>query len=111
MKQPLRVLYCHCTYAKVVPDATKAAVLQALSESDIPFEAVPDLCEMSANQDPCLKQLVGDGDLKIAACYPRAVKWLFHAVGVTLPETVQVMNMRTETPEAIITALNTGGEQ
>ena len=111
MKQPLRVLYCHCAYAQVVPKETKAAVLQSLSESDIPFEAVPDLCEMSANQDPCLKQLVGDGELKIAACYPRAVKWLFHAVGVTLPESVQVLNMRTDTPEAIITALKTGAEQ
>jgi hypothetical protein len=111
MKQPLRVLYCHCAYAQVVPKETKAAVLQALSESDIPFEAVPDLCEMSATQDPCLKQLVGDGDLKISACYPRAVKWLFHAVGVTLPDTVQVLNMRTETPEAIIDALKPGESQ
>ncbi len=107
MKQPLRVLYCHCTYAKVVPDATKLAVLQGLSESDIPFEAVPDLCEMSAKQDPCLQQLVGDGNLRIAACYPRAVKWLFHAVGVTLPESVQVLNMRIDTPESILTALKT----
>jgi len=83
------------------------AVLQGLSAANVAFEAVPDLCEMSAKQDPCLQHLLGDGQVRIAACYPRAVKWLFHAVGVTLPDSAQVCNMRTETPEAILTALMT----
>lgn len=105
MSVPLRVLYCNCTYANVVPKATKEEVLRRLTESGVPFDAVPDLCEMSAKRDPCLAELAGDGNLKIAACYPRAVKWLFHAVGVKLPETAEVLNMRTETPDAVMSKL------
>ncbi|MEE2888647.1 MAG: hypothetical protein VX951_14550 [Planctomycetota bacterium] len=105
-----RVLYCHCAYAKVVPEATKAEVLQRLSDSDIGFDAVPDLCEMSARRDPALTNLAGGGDtasLKIAACFPRAVKWLFHAAGTPLNEDqVEVVNMRelsgTEVAERLL---------
>jgi hypothetical protein len=101
--KPLRVLYCHCAYANVVPKATKEEVLRRLSESGVPFDAVPDLCQMSAERDPALADLAADGqNLKIAACYPRAVKWLFHAVGVKLPDTAEVLNMRTDTPDAVV---------
>ena len=93
-----RVLYCHCAFAKVVPDQTKAEVLERLSDSDAGFDAVPDLCEMSARRDAALANLAGaddSGTLKIAACFPRAVKWLFHAAGTPLPEDrVEVINMR-----------------
>lgn len=109
--KPLRVLYCHCTYANVVPKATKEEVLRRLTESDVPFDAVPDLCEMSAKKDPCLAELAADGNLKIAACYPRAVKWLFHAVGVKLPDTAEVLNMRTDTADAVVEKLIIQGPQ
>jgi hypothetical protein len=105
MKTPLRVLYCHCAYANVVPKATKEEVLRKLNESGIPFDAVPDLCELSAKKDPCLVELAGNGEspLAIAACYPRAVRWLFSAAGAKLPaEGVSILNMRTETPEAVV---------
>jgi hypothetical protein len=105
MSVPLRVLYCNCTYANVVPKATKEEVLRRLTESGIPFDAVPDLCEMSAKRDPGLAELAGDGNFQIAACYPRAVKWLFHAVGVKLPETAEVLNMRTDTADAVLNLL------
>jgi hypothetical protein len=103
--KPLRVLYCHCTYANVVPKATKEEVLRRLTESGIPFDAVPDLCEMSAMKDPCLAELAGDGYLRIVACYPRAVKWLFHAAGVKLPDSAEVLNMRTDTADAVVKQL------
>ena len=73
------LLYCHCQYAQVVPPDVKAAVLQQLCASNLPFEAVPDLCELSARRDPALQRLANAGPLKIAACFPRAVKWLFAA--------------------------------
>lgn len=96
MDQPTRILYCHCAYAQVVPKSTKDAVLKELTESGVEFEAVPDLCEMSARKDPRLKELAA-GAVKIAACYPRAVRWLFAAGGAPLPETgVEVANMRTQ---------------
>ena len=101
VSKPLRVLYCNCSYANVVPKATKDEVLRRLSESGVPFDAVPDLCQMSAERDPALAELVSNGCLRIAACYPRAVKWLFHAVGVTLPPDAEVLNMRTDTPDAV----------
>jgi len=102
MNAPTRVLYCNCTYAQVVPKEVKSAVLKKLCESDVAFEAVADLCEMSARQDPALKRLVEGGAVKIAACYPRAVKWLFAAAGARLPEqSTQVLNMRVQSAEDV----------
>ena len=73
------------------------AVLAGLNESGVAFEAVPDLCEMAARKDPALERFAGCGKLKIAACYPRAVKWLFHGAGFPLPdEGIVVLNMRTD---------------
>ena len=104
---PLRVLYCHCAYANVVPKAEKEEVLRRLTDSGLPFDAVPDLCEMSARKDPALAELAAGGDgVKIAACYPRAVKWLFSAAGTPLPaDGVDVLNMRTETAETVLAGL------
>lgn len=107
---PVRILYCHCRYAQVVPGAVKEAVLKALCQSDAAFEAVPDLCELSARRDPELVRLAAGGPVKIAACFPRAVKWLFASAGASLPpETTQVLNMRTGGAEEIAAALLSGG--
>ena len=106
MTEPSRILYCHCAYAQVVPKAVKEQVLRELCASEVAFDAVPDLCALSASGDPALKQLAGEGALKIAACYPRAVRWLFSAAGAPLPaEGVEILNMRTESAEAITAAL------
>lgn len=99
-----RLLYCHCRYAQVVPAETKREVLRRLCDSATPFEAVPDLCELSARRDPLLAELAAGGPVKIAACYPRAVKWLFANAGAPLPEaTTQVLNMRTDPAAQIAT--------
>jgi hypothetical protein len=105
MTQP-RILYCHCAYAKVVPPAVKAAVLGGLSEADVEFDAVPDLCEMAARGDERLRELAARGPMKIAACYPRAVKWLFAAAGAQLPDSgASIWNMRVEPAEAVLNGL------
>ena len=102
-----RILYCHCAYAKVVPDDVKHQVLRELTASAAAFDAVADLCEMSAARDPELAKLAGNGPLRIAACYPRAVKWLFHAAGSPLPkEGVTVANMRTQSAEEVLAQLD-----
>ena len=44
------ILYCHCRYAQVVPPEVKSEVLERLCASGLPFEAVPDLCELSARR-------------------------------------------------------------
>ena len=95
-----RILYCHCAHAQVVPKEVKTAVLQKLCDSQASFEAVGDLCEMSARRDPALKELADAPAIKIAACYPRAVKWLFSAAGAPLPkEATEVINMRVQTAD------------
>jgi hypothetical protein len=92
------ILFCNCAYAQIIDPAVKAAVLRSLCDSGKSFEAVADLCEMSARKDPALKRLAAGGDVKIAACYPRAVKWLFAASGAPLdPARTEVLNMRDAT--------------
>ncbi len=104
-----RILYCNCSYAQVVPKEVKEDVLRRLCESGAAFDAVADLCDMSARKDPALQKLVDGGAVRIAACYPRAVRWLFHAAGAPLPkEGVEVLNMREQTADAVAGALFAG---
>ncbi len=107
MADKTRILFCHCNYAQVVPEEVKAGVLQSLCESGQAFEAVADLCEMSARRDPALKRLAaGEGPVKIAACYPRAVKWLFGACQAPLnAERTEVVNMRELSAKDAATAM------
>ena len=107
-----RILYCHCAFAKVVPAEVKSAVLAGLSDADVEFDAVPDLCEMSARSDPRLRELAAQQPLHVAACFPRAVKWLFAAAGAELPSgTTRVWNMRTDTAESVVKGLVNGESQ
>jgi hypothetical protein len=101
-----RILYCHCQYAQVVPPEVKAGVLQALCDSGTSFDAVADLCELAARRDPSLARLSSGGCVKIAACYPRAVKGLFHQAGSDLsPDSTEILNMRTEPAGAVVDRL------
>lgn len=104
--KPPAILYCHCQYAQVLPAEVKQAVLRRLCASGRPFEAVPDLCEMAARRDPLLARLAGAGPLKIAACFPRAVKGLFVAAGAPLAsEQTEVVNLRVLPAEEAEAAL------
>lgn len=100
------LVYCRCAYARVVPRAVKDGVLEALADSGADFDAVPDLCEMSARRDPRLAEIAAAADVTIAACYPRAVRWLFSSAGAPLDaERVTVLNMREETAETVTDAM------
>lgn len=105
---PIRILYCRCAFARVVPAEVKAAVLTRLAASPVEFEAVPDLCEMSARRDPRLADLASTESLRIAACFPRAVHGLFEAAGSPLPQTAQILNMRTDPADKIANDLLAG---
>ncbi len=105
MSTTRHILYCHCAYARVVPPEVKSEVLARLAASGVEFEAVPDLCEMSAKRDSRLSELAASGGLQIAACFPRAVKGLFTAVGATLPADAEILNMRTQTAEQVVRAI------
>lgn len=107
--RPLRILYCRCAYADVVPEPTKDAVLEKLCTSGAAFDSVADLCEMSARRDPALKTIAERGEVKIAACYERAVRGLFRAADAPLPEEgIEVLNMRTDEADAIVGQLLNG---
>jgi len=98
-----RILYCHCAYANVVPEKTKTSVLDQLVKAGVEFSAVPDLCEMAARRDPRLAQLAEGGPLRIAACYPRAVRWLLASAGAQIDTSgVEVINMRTDSAESVV---------
>ena len=102
-----RILYCNCTYAQVVSKEVKEAVLRKLCDSGAEFEAVADLCEMSARKDPSLQRFSSCGNLKIAACFPRAVKWLFASANAPLPsDQTEVLNMRVQSAEQVCGAIN-----
>jgi Pyruvate/2-oxoacid:ferredoxin oxidoreductase delta subunit len=104
------ILFCNCTYAKVVPPEVKAEVLRRLCASGVPFDAVPDLCDMAARRDPALGRIAANGPVRIAACFPRAVRWLFGAAGAPLPsEGVEIVNMRAEPADAAVERLVPGG--
>jgi hypothetical protein len=112
MSDTPRILYCHCQYAQILPPEVKEAVLKKLCDSGVAFDAVADLCEMSARQDPSLKRLADGGPVKIAACFPRAVKWLFHTAKADLPlDAAEVLNMRVLNADEVCAALFNGEVQ
>lgn len=104
---PPRILYCRCAYAQVVPSEVKDAVLDGLTAAGTSFEAVPDLCEMAARRDPHLRALATAADgLRIAACWPRAVRGLFALADAPLPERgVEILNMRTDAADTVLAGL------
>ena len=94
------VLFCQCKYAQVIPGDVKEAALKVLTDSGQPFEVVDDLCELSARRDPAMRRMAASAPLKIAACFPRAVKWLFHAAGTPLKEeSTEIVNLRASNPQ------------
>lgn len=104
-----RLLYCHCAYARVVPPAVKADVLAGLTNAGVAFEAVSDLCQLSARKDPRMQELAEGGPVTIAACYPRAVRGLFVQSDTPLPEEgVTICNMRTDSAEDVLKVMLNG---
>ena len=97
------IIYCRCAYAQVLPGDVKDSVLDRLCASGESFDSVADLCEMSARRDPRLGAIAAAGPLRIAACQPRAVRWLFHAAGSPLDEGgSEVVNMAEDDAETAV---------
>lgn len=105
--ESLRILYCHCSFANVVPKDVKEKVLAGLADSQTPVDFIPDLCEMSARRDPLLGELAKRSNVRIAACFPRAVQGLFTAAGCPLPpQGPEVVNMRVLSAEDVLSKLS-----
>lgn len=101
----MQIVYCHCAYARVIAPEVKNQVLEQLACSGLEWESVPDLCEMSARKDAHLAALASQGEIRIAACYPRAVRSLFEAAGAPLSPDAKVLNMRTQPAEEVLAGL------
>ncbi|HUU60417.1 MAG TPA: ferredoxin family protein [Phycisphaerae bacterium] len=102
-------MLCRCEHADVIPAATVEEVLSRLTGAAAAVDVIPDLCELAARGDPVLRRIAESRPLRIAACYPRAVRWLFHAAGSPLPgEGVQLFNLRTQPPEEIAAGMLSG---
>jgi len=107
---PAVTIYCDCAYYDLARSEVKGEVLDGLKAWGGEFEAVADLCRLCAERDPRVKEWAEADSLRIFACYPRAVKWLFHAAGAPLSEeNVEFFNMRTGDVEEIVSALREEG--
>ena len=108
MSGSTRLLLCRCDGWDVVPEDVRREVRAGLAASGAAFEEVGDLCGLAARGDARLGELAASADVRIAACYPRAVRWLFEAAGASLGEGVRLLNMRTQGAETILEAMLAG---
>jgi NAD-dependent dihydropyrimidine dehydrogenase PreA subunit len=92
----MSILRCRCANAAVIPAEVNQAVSTALAgRSDV--VTVDDLCACAANRDPRMADWAVDSALTIAACHPRAIRWLFKWAGAPLDEArVRFVNLRKE---------------
>jgi NAD-dependent dihydropyrimidine dehydrogenase PreA subunit len=105
-KQDSCILFCHCAFANSLPGGVKTEVLQALKESGLSFIDVRDLCELAARKSPLLSELVEAARLTVAACHPRAIKWLFEAGGAPLRDgSIEFLDMREASADPILCSI------
>ena len=110
MSQPSNILVCRCDHYHMVSETACARLAEALGHTGISFESVADLCELAANKNPALAACANTDQLKIVACFPRAVKWLFCRAGAPLDDDrVELFNARTGDIDEIISALTASG--
>jgi len=102
----MAVLFCHCAYSQVISESVKQQVLEGLREAGCAYFEVADMCELAARRDSLFQQLGETKNLKIIACYPRTMKWLFAAAESTMPADAEIFNMRTDSPENILSKLH-----
>lgn len=101
-----KLVYCNCTYARVIDKEVKAEVLAGLSSSGKQFTAVPDLCELAAKNDAQLDDIFNGEPVRLAACYKRAVKGLCHTAKVEWDDdNINVINMREDTAAKVLAAM------
>lgn len=103
------ILYCHCQSAQLIPQHVQQGVLRRLVEAQTGFAAVPDLCGVAACSAGELRQYAEAGEVRVAACFPRAVRNLFAAAGVAIEQGAwPVANLREESPEEALRILLDG---
>ena len=97
---------CACSQAKLLPRETLAAAMAAARAAGYRAVSVPDLCGLAADKSEWLAQVAAQAHPLVAACFPRAVRWLFHAAGAPLGDSATLVNLRTQRAEDVYAALN-----
>jgi len=105
MENKPTVLYCNCSFKELITKDRRREARHAVERSAADVVAVADLCQLAARRDPLLAQLAATPNLTICACYPRAIRWLFHAAGTPLPADVAFVNLRSDTDIDLSTLL------
>ncbi len=109
MTEPTRILLCECARGNALRPEERELAKDTLCKSGTRFEIVSDLCTLAARRDPFLDRFAEGKPTLIAACYPRAVRWLFHRAGADLPEETQIVNLRSEGGADMIDVDESGG--
>jgi len=99
--EPTRALLCRCEGYHLIPEEVVERARRALLAGGAEVLEVADLCGLAARRDPMLKTLAESPSLPIVACYPRAVRWLFHRGGAPLDEGARITNARTLAPDEV----------
>jgi len=100
------VLFCNCAHSEVIPKDRKRRILEELEAAAVNLVAVSDLCGLAAERAALLADLSKRPALKIVACHPRAVRWLFHRGGAPLPATgAEILDMRARSADDILSSL------
>jgi Pyruvate/2-oxoacid:ferredoxin oxidoreductase delta subunit len=97
------IVYCECSGARTGDQRVRGAVSAALGGA-AQAHRVSDLCELAARRDERLIEWARLPGLRVVACYPRAVRWLFHRAGAALAPDALVLNTRTQSAADILAA-------
>jgi NAD-dependent dihydropyrimidine dehydrogenase PreA subunit len=91
------ILFCQCSERGILSDEAKRAARAEFCRQGRPFTEVADLCGCVANRDRSLLALAASAaKLTVAACHPRAVRWLLHAAGLAVEgDRLEVLDLRT----------------
>lgn len=106
-----KILVCACRNADVVPRQVTDAVIAAMEEARVGITVVDDLCGLAVERPETLRQMAECGDLRIAACFPRAIHGLLTYAGAE-PSSggTSVANMREHSAEEVVGELLDGIE-
>ena len=105
MGETPNILVCRCKHYHKVPEAVWQEIVRRLDAAGVGYGLVDDLCGAAAEDAAAVRRWADRAGLCVAACYPRAVRWLFDRAGAALGDDARVFNAITEDVEAIVGAL------
>lgn len=93
--RPTEITLCACLSRSFMDREKVVRIASLLKKEGCEVRIEPDLCRKVMEQASDLKAIASTA---IVACYPRAVRSLFHTVGL---EPVEIADLRNQTAEAV----------